>query len=807
MSQLIKIADWTGLKRGNVVFVHGLGGHPYETWCRSNFPEGFWPQWLAEDVQGLSVFSFGYVSPPTNWIGTSMPLLDEAAHTLRVLLSSDDLHEGPIAFVCHSLGGLIVKQVLRSANEQRRAPEFGNFFDRVSHVVFIATPHTGAGKATLLERAGLIAWGTESARDLVANNPELRDLNFGYRELAEARRDQLRHLSYYEMVDTLLGRIVSPDSADPGLPNCRPVPIRKNHIDIAKLERRDDLIYIETKRFFSTLSPALSSYGQLRLFPLEPFKVSWSWTSLIPKVVRALAIALLAVGIWQVIPPIRTAFRAVSDTEIEVRNTLSEVAEVKRLVAALVAVSPAQAGPAQELALSATVESARDGANQGDERLKRALALLKSEKVSEAQGLFREVAEQKASEAKISGQEAAVAFRNLGAIANLRDPKGALQAYDRALEFEPEDPESLYWSGWLNLQAGNLSAAETRLVALLKIGERSDNQLALFRSHLRLGELAVERGALATALEEENAARSIALSQLKATPDDADWLRNLSASYEKIGTILDKQNNLVGSVEAYNSSLEIDNRLFRADPRNAAYRRDLSISEEKVGDALLRQQQADSAIEKYRSSLALRNDLLKSDPNNVIYQQELGVSFECIGNALRAQHKPLEALEQYKSAKSYYEKLATASDASPKVQFFLGYILEKIGLILSEEGQDVEAMENYEASVRIRDKLLESEPTNLADRFAVSNLRWRIGNLLMKQNARGEALATYESALEMFQKLSQAQPENLDFRNGLRGMRNLVETLKAKTAETGEEKQPPVTNIKAKATPSGSHSK
>jgi hypothetical protein len=106
MSRLIKIADWSGEKRGNVVFVHGLGGHPYDTWRRSPTDDTLWPLWLAEDVKGLSVYSLGYISPPTNWIGTAMPLLDEAASARRVLLNEPELRDGSIVFVCHSLGGL-----------------------------------------------------------------------------------------------------------------------------------------------------------------------------------------------------------------------------------------------------------------------------------------------------------------------------------------------------------------------------------------------------------------------------------------------------------------------------------------------------------------------------------------------------------------------------------------------------------------------------------------------------------------------------------------------------------------------------
>jgi Putative serine esterase (DUF676) len=285
MSRLIKIADWSGEKRGNVVFVHGLGGHPYDTWRRRSDDGTFWPLWLAQDIKGLAVYSLGYQSPPTNWIGTAMPLLDEAAHALRVLANSEDLKTGPIAFVCHSLGGLIAKQVLRAANEQRSDPHLADFLLRTRQVVFIATPHTGSGTATSMERLRFIAWGSDSARDLVANKPELRDLNFGYRELAKTRGDSLGHLVYYEMVDTLLGRIVNPASADPGLADCRPTPIREDHVTIAKPRRRDDLVYAETKSFIAKLAVEPAAVGELRGYPLEPFKIDWSWQQAVPKLV------------------------------------------------------------------------------------------------------------------------------------------------------------------------------------------------------------------------------------------------------------------------------------------------------------------------------------------------------------------------------------------------------------------------------------------------------------------------------------------------------------------------------------------
>ena len=106
MSQIIKIADWTGETRANAVFVHGLGGHAYDTWQRWSIDESFWPLWLAEDVKGLTVYTLSYAAPPSNWLGTAMPLQDRAVNVLECLLGEPGLRRHPITFICHSLGGL-----------------------------------------------------------------------------------------------------------------------------------------------------------------------------------------------------------------------------------------------------------------------------------------------------------------------------------------------------------------------------------------------------------------------------------------------------------------------------------------------------------------------------------------------------------------------------------------------------------------------------------------------------------------------------------------------------------------------------
>jgi len=73
MTRLIKVAGWGGRARVNVVFVHGLGGHAYDTWRRSAESDTCWPVWLSRDIAGLVSWTLAYEAPPTNWMGTAMP--------------------------------------------------------------------------------------------------------------------------------------------------------------------------------------------------------------------------------------------------------------------------------------------------------------------------------------------------------------------------------------------------------------------------------------------------------------------------------------------------------------------------------------------------------------------------------------------------------------------------------------------------------------------------------------------------------------------------------------------------------------
>lgn len=270
MARLIKIAGWSGEKRGIVIFVHGVRGHPYKSWESENSDGTSWPFWLAEDIKGLSVFSLSYNATLTNWRGSSIPFIDEASIALRVIMNDeefnqDDLNACPVAFICHSLGGLLVKQMIVSACKNSDSDIYSSFCNRIKRVVFIATPHKGSFMATLAQSIGGVLFRPTKINEMLTDSSSyLSELGREYIKYTEKRTADLHHVSYYETIDTKIGGVVSQSSADPGISNCKNLPIRADHSTIAKPKDKSDLLYGEVKSFIERMYPEPKDYGILQ---------------------------------------------------------------------------------------------------------------------------------------------------------------------------------------------------------------------------------------------------------------------------------------------------------------------------------------------------------------------------------------------------------------------------------------------------------------------------------------------------------------------------------------------------------------
>jgi triacylglycerol esterase/lipase EstA (alpha/beta hydrolase family) len=144
MSRLISISKAEGSPAGDIVFVHGLGGDPRTTW---HFDQAIsWSAWINANRPDLNIWSLEYQASPSDWMGGSMPLSDRALNVLA-LLENRSLGHRPLVFVCHSMGGLLVKEMMRHGLAVTTKYQF--IVDSTKAVIFFATPHTGATLADI----------------------------------------------------------------------------------------------------------------------------------------------------------------------------------------------------------------------------------------------------------------------------------------------------------------------------------------------------------------------------------------------------------------------------------------------------------------------------------------------------------------------------------------------------------------------------------------------------------------------------------------------------------------------------------
>src|SRR5687768_9033171 len=89
-------------RAADVLFLHGLGGHPFKTWRDGSDDSKSWPHWLGKEFAEVGVWTLGYASSSSarlRWlrrllkcnkaksrdIGQSMPLPDRANQVLNLM--------------------------------------------------------------------------------------------------------------------------------------------------------------------------------------------------------------------------------------------------------------------------------------------------------------------------------------------------------------------------------------------------------------------------------------------------------------------------------------------------------------------------------------------------------------------------------------------------------------------------------------------------------------------------------------------------------------------------------------------------
>jgi pimeloyl-ACP methyl ester carboxylesterase len=252
-------------RAADIVFVHGLGGSSHDTWrygeedSNSHF---FWPEELGNDLTDCGVWTLGY---PAGFARLGKPgmIIEKRAGNLSQKLANAGLGSRPIIFVCHSMGGLVVKSLVAdsaaNADEDRK-----QIASMVRGIVFCATPHRGSSFADAASVLGQVLLGTQAHVDEMRANAEPLDLLHD-RFVEWQRNARVPVDSYAENIglfrQTLMGRplplglVVPRASANTGIAGHSIKDVDADHLTLVKPPNRQHDVYAGVLRFIRKLVP------------------------------------------------------------------------------------------------------------------------------------------------------------------------------------------------------------------------------------------------------------------------------------------------------------------------------------------------------------------------------------------------------------------------------------------------------------------------------------------------------------------------------------------------------------------------
>ncbi|MCD4721601.1 MAG: tetratricopeptide repeat protein [Desulfobacula sp.] len=170
--------------------------------------------------------------------GYSAALPQRALQVLDLMVQNG-IGQRPLFFISHSLGGLVMKHILRKASDSINEVKKNQVAKNTKAVLFLATPHWGAELASLANKFKAIFNTTISVSELSAHDAYLEDIGLWYKNHSDDLGIQT--VTYYELKPFKGLLIVNSTSANPGVGK-DPVGLDEDHISIAKPNSKKDQV-------------------------------------------------------------------------------------------------------------------------------------------------------------------------------------------------------------------------------------------------------------------------------------------------------------------------------------------------------------------------------------------------------------------------------------------------------------------------------------------------------------------------------------------------------------------------------------
>ncbi|KAL9045199.1 MAG: hypothetical protein Q9214_001726, partial [Letrouitia sp. 1 TL-2023] len=275
----------------DIVFIHGLQGHPETTWtyvekvqeeqvtsydnqsgrtiyggfgralhlfrqdksAPTKEVRTFWPRdILPSDFPSARILTYGYASKISYFFGSDKPSHENLTENGRTFMNGLAAHRSqavgrPLMLITHSLGGLIVKSALRlSAEHDDRDKDLRDIYNSTFAVLFFGTPHRGSdwvGLGQFLEKAvSALGFSTEdyNLKALQANSEILLILRESFAKMLDREAffiTSFQESQSFKSIKGLNSKIVENDSSGLDHKHERKQGINSNHVDMCKFAK------------------------------------------------------------------------------------------------------------------------------------------------------------------------------------------------------------------------------------------------------------------------------------------------------------------------------------------------------------------------------------------------------------------------------------------------------------------------------------------------------------------------------------------------------------------------------------------
>ena len=238
--------------------MHGLNGAPKKTWTARNgtyWPTDLLPIALRDARANILVYGYNAdvyskkhgSSPSDNFIYMHAQTLVTALTHYR---KDAQTSQNAIIWVCHSLGGILVKRALLYSNDLKSSQheDYRSLYVSTYGIVFLGTPHTGsdmAAWATVLQAMSDAVmpktfFQSESVllKTLKKDNETLQNINNHFLDIYQRFKILMAHENHKTDIKGSKMLVVDANSAGPQLPGVTYYAIEATHSTMCKFEDR-----------------------------------------------------------------------------------------------------------------------------------------------------------------------------------------------------------------------------------------------------------------------------------------------------------------------------------------------------------------------------------------------------------------------------------------------------------------------------------------------------------------------------------------------------------------------------------------